>query len=140
MALEANVEAFMKENTFAVLSAFRKSGAAQLSVVNTGPFRDGVAFTTTSGRAKLNNLRRDPRCSLMVSKTDWRGYIVLEGRATIMDANNTDADELREAFREVFRVASHSEHSNWPEYDKAMRDDNRAIVIVVPDHVYGAAV
>lgn len=140
MALEANVEAFMKENTFAILSAFRKSGAAQLSVVNTGPFRDGVAFTTTSDRAKLNNLRRDPRCSLMVSKTDWRGYIVLEGRATIMDSNNTDADELREAFREVFRVASHSEHSNWPEYDKAMRDDNRAIVIVVPDHVYGTAV
>ena len=70
MALEANVEAFMKENTFAVLSAFRKSGAAQLSVVNTGSFRDGVAFTTTSGRAKLNNLRRDPRFTLLAVSAD----------------------------------------------------------------------
>ncbi len=131
---------FVKENSFAVLSALRKNGAAQLSVVNTDPFRDGVAFTTPNGRAKLNNLRRDPQCSLLVSQNDWRGYVVLEGRATIMDAENTNADELRDAFREVFRVASHSEHPNWPEYDQAMIDDNRAIVIVVPDHVYGTAV
>lgn len=140
MELTPKTLTFLKENTFAVLSAFRKNGAAQLSVVNTGPFRDGVAFTTTSGRAKLNNLRQNPRCSLLVSQNDWRGYIVLEGQATIMDADNTDAEELRDAFREVFRVASHSEHPNWPEYDQAMRDDNRAIVIVVPDHVYGTAV
>ena len=140
MDLSPKVLAFLKENTFAVLSAFRKNGAAQLSVVNTGPFRDGVAFTTTSGRAKLNNLRQNSHCSLLVSRTDWRGYVVLEGNAVILDADNTEADELRDTFRDVFRVASHSEHPNWPEYDQAMRDDKRAIVIVVPDQVYGTAV
>ena len=140
MDLSPKVLTFLKENTFAVLSAFRKNGAAQLSVVNTGPLRDGVAFTTTSGRAKLNNLRQNPHCSLLVSRTDWRGYVVLEGNAVILDADNTEADELRDTFRDVFRVASHSEHPNWPEYDQAMREDKRAIVIVVPDHVYGTAV
>ena len=140
MELTPKTLAFLKENTFAVLSAIRKNDAAQLSVINTGPFRNGVAFTTLNGRAKLNNLRRNSQCSLLVSQNDWRGYIVLEGRATIMDADNTGADELRDAFREVFRVASHSEHPNWPEYDQAMIDDDRAIVIVVPEHVYGTAV
>ena len=139
MELTLKTLAFLKENTFAVLSVLRKNGAAQLSVVNTGPFRDGVAFTTLPGRAKLNNLRQNPRCSLLVSQNDWRGYVVLEGQATIMDAETTGSDELRDAFREVFRVASHSEHPNWPEFDQAMIDQNRAIVIVVPDHVYGTA-
>ena len=140
MDLSPKVLKFLKENTFAVLSAFRKNGAAQLSVVNTGPFRDGVAFTTTSGRAKLNNLRQNPHCSLLVSRADWRGYVVLEGTAVILDTDNTETDELRDAFREVYRVASHSEHPDWPEYDQAMRADKRAIVIVAPDHVYGTAV
>ena len=139
MDLSPKVLTFLKENTFAVLSAFRKNGAAQLSVVNTGPFRDGVAFTTTSGRAKINNLRQNPHCSLLVSRTDWRGYVVLEGNAVILDSDNTEANELRDAFRDVFLLASHSEHPNWPEYDQAMRDDKRAIVVVVPDHVYGTA-
>lgn len=140
MDLSAEVQAFMKGNNHAVLSTFRKNGATQLSIVSSGPFRDGVAFTTTSDRAKLKNLYRDPRCSLLVAKPDWWGFVVLEGKATIMDADNTNADELRDAFREVYRAASHSEHPNWTEYDQAMRDQDRAIVIVVPDHVYGTAV
>ena len=138
--MSPEVQAFMKENSHAVLSTFRKNGAVQLSVVSSGPFRDGVAFTTTSDRAKLGNLYRDSRCSLLLAKSDWWGFVVLEGQAVIMDDDNTDADELRDAFREVYRVASHSEHPNWPKYDQAMRDDARAIVIVVPDHVYGTAV
>jgi PPOX class probable F420-dependent enzyme len=112
----------------------------QLSVVTCGAYRDGVAFSTTAGRAKLINLKRDPRCSLMVSKEDWWGYIVLEGKATILSPDNTPADELRDALRDVYRAATGGDHDNWPEYDQAMVDDHRAAVIVVPDQIYGTAV
>ena len=61
----------------------------QLSVVTCGEYRDGVAFSTTAGRAKLLNLQRDARCSLMVSKEDWWGYIVFEGKAAILSPDNT---------------------------------------------------
>ena len=50
-----------------------------MSVVSCGPYRDGVAFTTTADRAKLINLHRNPKCSLLVSQDDWWGYLVLEG-------------------------------------------------------------
>ena len=112
----------------------------QMSIVTCGAYRDGVAFSTTVDRAKLLNLKRDARCSLMVSKQDWWGYIVFEGKATILSPDNTSADELRDALRDVYRAATGGDHPNWPEYDQAMVDDRRAAVIVVPDQVYGTAV
>ena len=110
-----------------------------MSIVTTGAYRDGVAFTTTSDRAKLANLKRNPRCSLLVSHESWWGYVVLEGQARIMSSDNTEAGELSEALRDVYRAATGVEHPDWDEYDQAMRDDRRSTVIVVPEHVYGTA-
>jgi PPOX class probable F420-dependent enzyme len=137
--LSDSVKQFAAENHQGVLTCFRKNGMPQMSIVTCGPYRDGVAFSTTASRAKLLNLQRDARCSLMISKQDWWGYVVLEGKATILSPDNTPADELRDALREVYKIATNTEHSNWPEYDQAMVDDNRAAVIVVPVHVYGTA-
>lgn len=137
--LSDSVKQFAAENHQGVLTCFRKNGMPQMSIVTCGPYRDGVAFSTTASRAKLLNLERDARCSLMISKQDWWGYVVLEGKATILSPDNTPADELRDALREVYKIATNTEHSNWPEYDQAMVDDNRAAVIVVPVHVYGTA-
>lgn len=136
--LSDKVRDFIGENNKAVLSTFRKNGAAQLSIIVVGPFQDGAAFTTTADRAKLSNLRRDPRCSLLVSQDSWWGYVVLEGNARIMSSDNTDADELRLALHQVYRVIA-GDHSNWDEYDQAMRDERRSVVVVVPERVYGTA-
>ena len=101
-----------------------------------GPFEDGAAFTTTADRAKLPNLKRDPRCSLLVSEDSWWGYVVLEGKARVMSADNTEAETLKMALREVYRSIT-GEHPDWPEYDQAMKDEKRSVVVIVPDHVYG---
>ena len=138
--LSDNVKKFTTENHQGVLTCFRRNGMPQMSIVTCGAYRDGVAFTTTAGRAKLLNLKRDPRCAIMVSQRDWRAYVVLEGRATILSQENTAADELRDALRDVYRAATNKDHPNWPEYDQAMVADRRAAVIVVPDHIYGTAV
>ena len=137
--LPDNIRGFISSNDKAVLSTFRRSGAAQLSIVSVGPYADGAAFTTTEDRAKLANLRRDSRCSLLVSQDSWWGFVVLEGSARIMSADNTEPEVLREAFREVYRSIS-GEHPDWDEYDRAMVEDRRAVVIVVPDRIYGTAV
>ena len=101
------------------------------------PVYDG--FTVTEDRAKLKNLRRDPRCTLLVSRESWWGFVVLQGKARIMSADNTDAEEFRLAMRDAYRTCSGSEHPNWDEYDQAMRDDRRSIIVVVPEHIYGTA-
>jgi len=136
--LSDNIRDFIANNDKAVLSTFRRSGAAQLSIVVVGNYGDGAAFTTTEDRAKLWNLRRDPRCSLLVSQDSWWGFVVLEGSARVMSADNTDPEELREAFREVYRSIS-GEHPDWDEYDRAMVDDRRAVIVVVPERIYGTA-
>ena len=138
--LPDNVREFTTENHQGVLTCFRRNGMPQMSIITCGAYRDGVAFTTTADRAKLLNLKRDPRCALMVSKQDWWGFLVLEGRATILSPENTGAGDLRQALRDVYRAATNQDHPNWEEYDQAMIDDRRSAVIVVPDHIYGTAV
>ena len=138
--LSEEVRAFVRENHRGVLTTFRRNGAAQMSIVSCGLFSDGVAFTTTSDRAKLKNLKRNPRCSLLVSQPDWWGYMVLEGRAALLSPESTDAEELRLTLRDVYRAAGGGEHPNWDEYDQAMRDQRRSVVTVVPEHIYGTRV
>ena len=135
--LDDNVKQFVSDNHQAVLTTFRMNGGAQMSIVTVGAYGDGVGFTTTEDRAKLHNLVRDSRCSLLISKSDWWGYVVLEGRAKVLRRGESDDDELRDALRGIYRTASGQEHPDWEDYDRAMVADRRAAVIVIPDHVYG---
>ena len=137
--LPEDVTEFVSQNHQAVLTTFRGNGAAQMSIVTVGAYGDGVGFTTTEDRAKLQNLVRDSRCSLLISKSDWWGYVVLEGEARLLRRGESDDAEVRDALRGIYRAASGQEHPNWDEYDQAMIDDRRAAVIVVPDHIYGTA-
>ena len=137
--LPENVTEFVSENHQAVLTTFRRDGAAQMSIVTVGAYGDGAGFTTTEDRAKLHNLARNPRCSLLVSKSDWWGYVVLEGHARLLRRGQSDDTELRDALRGIYRAASGQEHPNWDEYDRAMIDDRRAAIIVVPERIYGTA-
>ena len=137
MELTDKQKDFLTNSHMAVFSTFRRNGAAQLSVVTSGRYGEGVAFTTTGDRAKHRNLTRDPRCTLLVSHDEWRPFLVLEGNATVLSEDTTPAEELRVAFRDVFRAASGKEHPNWEEYDRVMVEDRRVIVIVTPEHVYG---
>ena len=138
--LSVDVREFVSKNHLSTLSTFRRNGAIQLSLVLAGPYRDGVAFSTPGDRAKYQNLLRNPRCSILISKADWfSGYVVIEGKAKIMDENNTDPATLLSALRDVYRVNADAEHPDWDEFDKAMVDEHRAVIIVNAEHVYGTA-
>ena len=52
---------FLDSNHNAMVVTFRRDGSAQTSIATCGPYQGGVAFTTTADRAKLANLRRNPR-------------------------------------------------------------------------------
>ena len=93
---------------------------------------------TTEGRAKLANLKRDPRCTILVARPDWSRYVVLEGIAQVRAQGRTDPEQLRAILRDVYRAASGEDHPDWDEYDRAMVRDRRAAVIVIPERVYGS--
>ena len=136
---EAKLNDFLSVDHDAVLSTLRSSGDIQLSIVTVGPVENGAAFTTTEERAKLINLKRNPKCSLLISTNNWSPYVVLQGEAKIYTIKNTPEHELASILRKIYRNASGREHPNWEEYDEAMKVDKRAAVVVVPREIYGTA-
>ena len=128
---------FLNANHNGVVVTFRRSGSAQMSIVTCGPYDGGVAFTTTADRAKLSNLRRDPRCTVLISEPDWSGYVVVEGNADIRWSDRIDADALRLTLREVYRACAGRDHPDWDDYDRAMVEQRRAAIIIRPGHTYG---
>ena len=108
------VKKFAEENDKAVLTTFRGSGAAQMSINQCTPFVGGVAFTTPEDRAKYKNLVRDPRCSLLISQENWWGYVVLEGKARIDTVATLGKQAFLDACRTVYRQIS-GDHPDWDE-------------------------
>lgn len=131
--LSEKVRQFLTQNHNAVLTTFRRNGTAQMSIVTCGLYGDAVAFTVSGVPSKLANLRRDPRCSILVSQPDWWGYVVLQGTARLFSPGFTDPDELRQVLRDVYQVASGQPHPDWNDYDRAVAADSRSAIVVIPE-------
>ena len=133
----SDVAEFLRNNHDAVLTTFRRNGAAQMSIVTVGTLEDSVAFTTTGERAKLRNLIRNSRCSILVSGPSWRPYLVLEGYAQIISQRNHDKGLWLQMLRKIYTSASGKNHPDWDDYDEAMIRDKRVGVKIVAEKLYG---
>lgn len=121
-----------------VLATIKRDGRPQLSNVNHfyDP-RDGrILVSITDGRAKTKNLRRDPRASFHVTAADGWSYAVAEGTAELSEVarepHDAAADELVELFQKVV-----GEHPDWQEYRDAMVSDERLVLRLRVERVYG---
>ncbi|OJY39043.1 PPOX class F420-dependent oxidoreductase [Pseudonocardia sp. 73-21] len=120
------------------LITLKRDGRPQASVVThafdaaTGTIRVSV----TEPRAKTRNLRRDPRASYMVTSPDLRSYAVGEGTAQLTapaaDPHDATVDALVVLYQEII-----GEHPDWDEYRAAMVADQRVVLTLTFDHVYG---
>ncbi len=129
---------FLANNHRAVVNTLRPSGDVQSSIVVCGAYQEFMAFVSVNGRsAKIRNLRRNPRCTVVATSADWRNYVVVEGEARLFDSTNTPAEELRQKLQEVFRVCGDGTHSDWDEYDRVMRQQAAVVVLVTTERVYG---
>jgi PPOX class probable F420-dependent enzyme len=120
-----------------VLITLKADGRPQSSNVMHWTDDDGVVHVSvTDSRAKVRNIRRDPRVSLHVVADDFWAYAVLEGDAelTPVAASPDDAtvDELVAYYR-----ALNGEHPDWDEYRAAMVADQRLVLRLRPTHAYG---
>ncbi len=132
------VEGFLRTNHRGVVTTRQANGATQASIVVCGAHEGNAAFVAVHGRsAKVRNLRRDPTCTVLAVTDDWRSFVSVEGQASLFDASNTDAEELRVLLREVYRACGDKDHPDWDEYDQAMVDQRAVVVLVRPERVYG---
>jgi PPOX class probable F420-dependent enzyme len=130
-----------KDSGLAVVSTLRADQTIQSSLVNTGIVeRDGeqVLGFVTYGRVKLANLRRRPQVTAAF-RAGWQ-WAAVEGRAVLAGPDDPqpglDAEALRLLLREIFTSAGGT-HDDWAEYDRVMRDQGRAAVLITPTRVYG---
>jgi PPOX class probable F420-dependent enzyme len=128
-----------REHFLAVVVTTQPSGELSTSVVNAGVLahpltgEPTVAFVSGGGTAKLANLRHTPAAAL-VFRAGWE-WVAVHGTAEIIGpddpAAGVDAERLRLLLREVYQAAGGA-HDDYDEYDRAMREERRAAVLLRP--------
>lgn len=131
-----------EENHLAVVATVRTDGTAQASVVNAGVLPhpvsgERVVAFVTYGRAKLANLRKRPWATV-VYRSGWQ-WATVEGPCDIIGPDDPfrgfEPSELATLLQSVFRSAGGT-HSDWPEFDRVMKDERRAAVLIHPRRIY----
>lgn len=127
-----------------VVSTSRADGTVQSSLVNAGVLahpqtgEQVVGMVIRGGTRKLENLRVRARMTV-VARVGW-AWAAVEGAVWIVGPDDEvpgiDGERLRVLLREVFTAAGGT-HDDWDEYDRVMAADRRAVVLVVPERVYG---
>ena len=128
---------FVRQRNFGVLATQRRDGRPQLSNVAYSVGDDGViGVSVTDSRAKTQNLRRDSRASLHVTRDDFWAYCVLDCDADVLPVVSDPNDATADALVDYYRRAN-GEHPDWDDYRRAMVTDERLLVRLTPIHAYG---
>ena len=128
---------FIRDKRSGILIALKSDGRPQSSNIAYAVGDDDIIrISVTDGRAKTNNLRRDPRASLHVNRDDFYAYAVIEADVTLMPVAQAPDDATVDALVEYYRTIV-GEHDNWAEYRQAMVDDGRLLLELHPTHAYG---
>lgn len=123
----------LQHHSYAVVSTVRPSGTIQSTLVNVGLYEDGVAFTTVGGSRKERHLKRNPTCTITIHQGPY--WITVEGQARVYAWDITAPDVMQRVLRAIY-VAAGGTHDDWATYDRVMRAERRAAVVVVPDRIY----
>lgn len=118
---------FVRTHDRTVLSTRRKDGSPQMSAVNAGVVDGLICISSRAMLAKVRNLRRDPRVSLLALTEDfYGGWVQIDGTAEIVD-QPAALDLLVDVYRAI-----RGEHPDWNEYREAMVRDERVVIRVTP--------
>ncbi|WP_410627942.1 PPOX class F420-dependent oxidoreductase [Amycolatopsis sp. cmx-8-4] len=129
---------FITARRHGVLATIRRDGRPQLSTITHlyNPETDTVTASITETRAKTKNMRRDPRVTYHVGSEDGWSYVVAEARAELTQPAAAPDDATVEALVDYYRRAA-GEHPNWDEYREAMVTDQRVLLTLHFDKVFG---
>jgi PPOX class probable F420-dependent enzyme len=128
---EAEGLTFVARYHRAVLATIKRDGRPQMSNISYTIDDDGlIKISTSRARAKVHNLRRDPRAVLSVQGDTWQQYLVVEGTAEIQDT-----DPIPD-LRRIYEKIRGAPHPNWAEFEEAMRQQQRVVVAIRIERMY----
>ncbi len=128
----------LRRHSRGTLATLKRDGRPQLSNIDYA-WDDAtrmIRASVTDGRAKVANLRRDPRASFHVDTDDGWSYAVAEGNAQLSPVATEPGDATVAELIELYR-AIRGEHPDWDDYRAAMVRDRRLVLRLPVDRLYG---
>lgn len=137
-AIDGPQSQVLADGSLAALVTLRRDGRSQISDItyHFDPAARLVRISATEDRAKVTNLRRDPRAALHVRVPSGYGFVVAEGLARITPPAAAPDDETVEALVEQYR-AIRGEHPDWEEFRAVMVSDRRVLISIPIERAYG---
>jgi PPOX class probable F420-dependent enzyme len=135
---DASLADLLRGHSRGTLATLKRDGRPQLSNIDYA-WEDAtrtIRASVTDDRAKVANLRRDPRASFHVDTDDGWSYAVAEGNAQLSPVANEPDDATVAELIEVYR-AIRGEHPDWDDYRAAMVRDRRLVLRLPVDRLYG---
>lgn len=135
-----SLRTFLATQRLGVLATLKRDGRPQVSVVTYVYDLDAdlVRVSVRDPLAKTRNLRRDPRATLQATSPDGGSWVAAEGLAELSPVARDPHDDTVEALVQQYRDAR-GEHPDWDDFRAAMVRDERVLLRLPVDHVYGRA-
>ena len=117
---------FLATRHRAILVTTKADGGPQLSPVTCGIDAEGrLVISTYPKRAKVVNVRRNPRVSACVLSDGWDDqWVQVDGTAEVIDLPDA-VEPLVDYYRSIS-----GEHPDWDEYREAMLKQGKSLIRV----------
>jgi len=126
----------LQENHTGVAISVTLNGRAQSTVVSTAVLDGKLGFASRPHTVKVKNIERTGRATVTVIKLDTRRYVTVEGPASIEPWQDTPAHIKR--LKDLYVAMGRSPKGTDEEFAKQMRDEERSLVLVTPERLYGS--
>ena len=139
MPLEPDLVAILTGGNLGTLATIRRDGRPQLSNINYcfDVERELIRVSLTDGRAKVANMRRDNRATLLVNAVGGWHFAVADAIVDLSAVAEGRDDATVEELIEVYRLIRGEEHPDWDDYRRAMVEDRRLVGRLHVTHLYG---
>lgn len=127
---------FLEDHHQGILATIRSNGLPQMSNIMYSVIDGDIWISVTEGRAKTGNARRDPRAVLHVTTPDFGAYVAAECEVSLSQTARHPTDTVLADLRRLYRTMA-GEHPDWDDYDRAMIDDQRLVMVLHPLRAYG---
>jgi len=128
---------FLQANHTAIVATVGASGSAQSTVVSAGPYDGRIGFVSRARTLKVKNASRRGRATVTILRPSDNRYVTVEGPATVHGWDNTGRAELLKLLRTVYSAVGRSP-DRWQDFDGTMEEEQRTVVLVSPQRVYGS--
>jgi PPOX class probable F420-dependent enzyme len=131
------VAGFLAEHHLAVVTTVGASGRAQATVVSAGPVDGRIAFVSRDHTAKVRNVRRSGRASVTVVNPANKRYLTVEGPADPHPWDPAQEAACLDLLARAYEAAGRPPEG-WDDFGATMREEQRTVVLVSPERIYGS--